>query len=81
MLSAAPLRIEVCWHDNIHASVEEQILREIVDRVVLEYHSDALLAQVAALLHEHGFTPVLRVANVMGGNAGILYADKSGISA
>lgn len=53
----------------------------IVDRVVLEYHSDALLAQVTALLHEHGFTPVLRITNVMGGNAGILYADKSGHAA
>lgn len=52
----------------------------IVDRIVLEYHSDALLAQATTFLHEHGFTPVLRIANVMGGNAGILYADKPGNS-
>lgn len=50
----------------------------IAKRVVLEYHSNDLLAQVTALLREQGFTPVLRVANTMGTHAGILYAERSG---
>jgi len=49
----------------------------LVQRVVLEYHSDDLLARVTALLSDHHFTPTLRIANVLGGNAGMLYAERS----
>jgi FkbM family methyltransferase len=47
-----------------------------VQRVVLEYHSAALLEQTRALLGNHGFTEVLQVEGDPQSRLGILYAAR-----
>lgn len=49
---------------------------EMVERVLLEYHSDALGEQVEMLLTAHGFTTVLRVNGGVNPGLGLLYAAK-----
>lgn len=47
-----------------------------VDRIMLEYHSFALLSEVLARLQAHGFEEVLRVGPLAGPEYGLLYAAR-----
>jgi FkbM family methyltransferase len=51
---------------------------EIVERVIMEYHSAQLLRQASDILGNHGFTPVLCVPQGPGMDRGMLYARKVG---
>jgi FkbM family methyltransferase len=49
---------------------------ELVERVLIEYHSDALGEEVEMLLTAHGFTDVSRVNVAVNPGVGLLYAAK-----